>query len=104
MKILDASLRFINRLRRLRAPEPPPAPEEEIPTAPYPHCDSDVLHAPGECRFCDLYKDAQAYRKMLGINFTGHREPRLQMCPSEERRNLATINKWPGNRPDPQEG
>jgi len=37
-----------------------------------PHCDSRVLHAPGECEFCDQRPEWQALRQAWGIAFTGH--------------------------------
>ena len=61
--------------------------------APYPHCDSNVLHAPGECRYCDMYPELQADRKRYGINFTGHGPD-----PATAQRPLEVINRWPGNR------
>lgn len=73
-------------------------PIEDIDNAPYPHCDSDVLHAPGECEFCDHYPDRQNERAVAGINFTGHSDPDKSKCPSEMRRSLDTIERWPGNR------
>lgn len=41
----------------------------DIPT--FPHCDQRVLHAPGECEFCDACPEWQALRKAWGIAFTG---------------------------------
>lgn len=66
-----------------------------------PHCDERVLHAPGECSYCDEYGDWQALREMWAINFTGHHEERKLLCPSELVRSLESINWWPGNRPRP---
>lgn len=64
------------------------------------HCDASVLHAPGECRFCDEYgADWQAYRELARINFTGHEDPDKAPCPSTHFRSVETINRWPGNRP-----
>jgi hypothetical protein len=64
------------------------------------HCDSRVLHAPGECKYCDKYgADWQQYREMAGINFTGHYDDDKVLCPSEHLRTVETINLWPGNRP-----
>lgn len=63
----------------------------------FPHCDSSVLHAPGECEYCDGHEDWQVLRHMWGINFTGHRDPTKQICPAEARRELTTINAWQGN-------
>lgn len=64
-----------------------------------PHCDQRVLHAPGECAYCDGYDDWQRLREMWGINFTGHDDERKLLCPSELARPLEIINKWAGNRP-----
>lgn len=38
----------------------------------FPHCDARILHAPGECEYCDLHPEWQELRKMWGIAFTGH--------------------------------
>lgn len=63
-----------------------------------PHCDSLVLHAPGECRFCDCHPDWQAYRQTVGIAFSGHDPLNGQAaCPSEVRRPRQLIIRWPGN-------
>jgi hypothetical protein len=65
----------------------------------YPHCDQRVLHAPGECKYCDQYSDAQNERMAEGINFTGHQEPDLLPCPSDSARGLGGAHVWGGNRP-----
>jgi hypothetical protein len=36
----------------------------------YPHCDWRVLHAPGECRYCDGHPDWQAERVAERVTFT----------------------------------
>lgn len=70
--------------------------------ATMPHCDSRVLHAPGECEYCDKYPEWQRAREMWGIAFTGHRPEDGELpCPSEVQRDLDTINAWHGNRPSP---
>lgn len=38
----------------------------------FPHCDARVLHAPGECEYCDRHADWQELRQAWGIAFTGH--------------------------------
>lgn len=68
-------------------------------TPRFPHCDSNVLHAPGECVYCDGQPGLQALREELGINFTGQHDPDKEPCPAEVRRKLETINLWPGNVP-----
>lgn len=67
----------------------------------YPHCDAKVLHAPGKCGFCDVHPDWQELRLLWGVNFTGESVAGKVACPSEWTRSLETIEKWPGNRPDP---
>jgi hypothetical protein len=68
-----------------------------VSDAPFPHCDDLVLHAPGECEFCDHYPEAQADRERRLINFTGHHEPHKETCPAEVRRPIETIERWGGN-------
>lgn len=67
--------------------------------AQFPHCDDKVLHAPGECQYCDHYPEAQEQRIRDLVNFTGHYAVGFALCPSEERRSLQTIEAWPGNQP-----
>lgn len=38
--------------------------------AAFPHCNSDVLHAPGVCHYCDAYPERQALRSAGGTPFT----------------------------------
>jgi len=64
----------------------------------YPHCDPEVCHAPGECRYCDEMPILQEERVAKGTNFTGHNDIRLKPCPATERRPFAVINRWYGNR------
>lgn len=75
--------------------------ETRVSRAPFPHCDSDVLHAPGKCEFCDMYPDFQKLRAEYAVNFTGENKPGFAPCPSEMKRSLETIEKWPGNQPSP---
>lgn len=65
----------------------------------FPHCDSRVLHKPGECTYCDKYPEWQELREAWGINFTGCDDEDKLPCPAETRRYLEDINKWGGNRP-----
>jgi len=67
--------------------------------APYPHCDSNVLHFPKFCVYCDQYPEKQAERIDKGINFTGQQDPNKAPCPAETNRPLDTINHWYGNVP-----
>lgn len=68
----------------------------------YPHCDARILHKRKECRFCDELPNWQELRETWGINFTGHYDPEKSKCPSEEHRDLKTIEMWPGNRSVPK--
>lgn len=45
-------------------------PELGLKQAPYPHCNSEVLHAPSECYYCDKYPDRQKVRAASGTPFT----------------------------------
>lgn len=67
--------------------------------ATFPHCDSLILHAPGECKYCDMYPERQKERMDNGVNFTGHGDD-----PATEVRPLDTINKWGGNVPKEGKG
>jgi hypothetical protein len=68
-----------------------------------PHCDQSVLHAPGECRYCDERPEWQALRVIWGVSFTGH--PVVAdtgvkvMCPSDAARGIGGAHVWPGNTP-----
>jgi hypothetical protein len=67
-----------------------------------PHCDQYVLHAPGECEFCDLYPKRQAWRVEASVNFTGHDDADKMKCPSEMLRPRSVINRWSGNVAKPK--
>lgn len=67
--------------------------------AQFPHCDSNVLHAPGECKYCDMHPQEQIQRAFSGINFTGHYDDDKELCPAERVRPIDTIEKWHGNVP-----
>lgn len=65
-----------------------------------PHCYARILHAPGECEYCDRFPFLQLAREMWGINYTGHYEPDRQPCPADAARG-DNHQAWPGNRPVP---
>jgi hypothetical protein len=67
--------------------------------APFPHCDSLVLHAPGRCKYCDMYPDMQSKRIRERIDFTDQHVTGNSRCPSELRRPVEQIERWPGNWP-----
>lgn len=64
-----------------------------------PHCDERVLHAPGECVFCDAHPAVQKAREFAGVNFTGHTDPDKAPCPSDAVRGVAGAHVWGGNHP-----
>lgn len=66
----------------------------------FPHCDNKVLHAPGQCEYCDEHPDWQHLRQVWGICFTGEPNPNKIPCPAEQARPLESINKWGGNAPN----
>jgi hypothetical protein len=87
--------------------------QEQQNSLTFPHCDSKVLHRPGECRFCDARPDWQELRRVWGIAYTGHSEettpgwdhdgnlvekPKIP-CPSEWDRPVERIHAWYGNVP-----
>ncbi len=69
-----------------------------------PHCDERVLHAPRVCRYCDAFPQRQTDREVQGINFTGEWDLDKVLCPSEARRDVEVIHRWPGNQPKPPLG
>lgn len=72
---------------------------EEPPIKQFPHCDTRVLHAPGECIYCDKHKDWQFLRISWGIAFTGWEpEGRELPDPATHARGLANVNAWGGNK------
>ncbi len=80
----------------------PKQPTYKIPQ--FPHCDSRVLHAPGECEYCDAHPEWQALRIAWGIAFTGYTPDVGETpCPAERMRPLDTIEKWGGNKPWPKD-
>lgn len=75
---------------------------EVLNDAQMPHCDQSVLHAPGECKYCDMHPDWQALRVIWGVSFTGQ-TTRVSgakvSCPSDYVRGVGGAHFWPGNRP-----
>lgn len=68
------------------------------PIRQFPHCDPRVLHAPGECKYCDKHPDWQQLRITWGICFTGY-EPSQKKelpCPAWFARG-DNCQKWSGN-------
>jgi len=81
--------------------------------AAFPHCDTRILHSPGECEYCDDYPDWQNLRKLWGIAFTGHEPEEIKFadgevharelpCPADFNRPPSSPSdhrQWPGNTP-----
>jgi hypothetical protein len=61
--------------------------EVVFPEVVFPHCNPKVLHAPGECRYCDDHPDWQKLRKAWELPFSDY-DP----------------NGWGGNRAAPANG
>ena len=67
----------------------------------FPHCDQRILHAPGECRFCDEHQDWQELRRAWGIAFTGFEPEGTELpCPADNARG-DNHTKWLGNTAKP---
>jgi hypothetical protein len=67
----------------------------------FPHCDQRILHAPGECKYCDMNPEWQELREAWGIAFTGHLPEigsGVLLCPADYTRNAEDYNAWGGNR------
>lgn len=63
------------------------------------HCDSNVVHSPGKCSYCDLYPEIQQLRIDHNINFTDESDDSKQPDPATLARDINTINAWAGNQP-----
>lgn len=63
----------------------------------FPHCDQRILHAPGECDYCDKHSEWQALRVGWGIAFTGWTPEGKELpCPADYARGDEHRN-WIGN-------
>lgn len=78
-------------------------PRKPVAIPQFPHCDARILHAPGECRFCDAHPEWQALRQAWGICFTGYDPEDNELpCPAEHARGRTSVNAWGGNVARPQ--
>lgn len=72
----------------------------------FPHCDQRILHAPGECKYCDSHPLWQELRAAWGIAFTGHSAPLGTLpCPADYDRppgSTGDHRRWAGNRARPE--
>ena len=70
-------------------------------TFQFPHCDQRILHAPGECQFCDKHPDWQELRTKWGIAFTGYEPEGTELpCPADHARG-DNHKLWYGNTAKP---
>ena len=69
----------------------------------FPHCDARILHAPGECDFCDTHQEWQELREAWDIAFTGHPATVDGLpCPADHQRPPGSPGDhrlWGGNKP-----
>ncbi|SRR6266550_995715 len=64
----------------------------------FPHCDQRILHASGECEFCDKHPHWQELRQAWGIAFTGYEPEGKELpCPADHARG-DNHKLWPGNQ------
>ncbi len=65
----------------------------------FPHCDPRILHAPGECEYCDKHWEWQALREAWGIAFTGYTPEGKELPdPATHARGFDNLNTWEGNK------
>lgn len=70
----------------------------------FPHCDQRILHAPGECQFCDAHPEWQALRVAWEICFTGYEPEGKELPdPATHNRGYDNVNAWGGNKARPRE-
>lgn len=68
----------------------------------FPHCDQRILHAPGECQYCDKHPMWQQLRISWGIAFTNYEPENDELpCPANYARG-ETCNIWGGNKAKPK--
>jgi hypothetical protein len=71
-----------------------------------PHCDSRILHRPGDCIYCDRHPLAQLARYGAKVYFTGDlhvmSDPAWIPCPADAARppgSSSDHRRWGGNKP-----
>ena len=70
--------------------------------AQFPHCDQRILHAPGECKFCDEHSEWQALRIAWDIAFTNYEPEGTELpCPANYARG-DKCSLWFGNAAKPK--
>ena len=77
--------------------------DSQDPIYTFPHCDQRILHAPGECMYCDERPEWQALRVAWGIAFTGWIPDGNELpCPADYARG-DNHKLWMGNVAKPVE-
>jgi hypothetical protein len=72
-------------------------PKKVLSYPQFPHCDQRILHAPGECEYCDEHSDWQALRQAWQIAFTGYVPENTELpCPADHARG-DKHKLWGGN-------
>lgn len=74
-----------------------PSQVDSATTPMFPHCDPRILHAPGECKFCDVYPNWQELRQYWGIAFTGYEPEGTELPDPATHVRGDNANKWQGN-------
>lgn len=69
-----------------------------MPIDSFPHCDQAVLHAPGECEYCDGCPEWQSLREAWGIAFTGH-VPQASLPECGEKCSWGSGREWKCRQP-----
>lgn len=64
----------------------------------FPHCDPRVLHAPGQCEFCDKHPKWQAMRLVCGIAYTGYVPDGTELPDPATHARGDSLKRWHGNR------
>lgn len=68
----------------------------------FPHCDQRILHAPGECEYCDAHPEWQELREAWGIAYTGYQPEGKELpCPADNARPGGLCEQWTGNKARP---
>lgn len=85
--------------------------QSRLAVGQFPHCDQRILHAPGECKYCDWAPEWQALRQAWGVAFTGSEQslrllanPEVQPCTRPyphlcEVETAGPCNGWPRTWP-----
>lgn len=65
------------------------------PGIQYPHCNTEVLHAPGQCKYCDKYPDWQQVRIKKGEPFANDDDTMWHGNVAKPEYNVQLDESWP---------